>query len=124
MPPKDDEIEGFLFAALVEHWIAPHWARFDRKPPQEARFPLIIDDDLGFRPNQKRNSFPTKLFQECDPGLAAVHDEQGTTFHGKTTHHGQDQGVLQDVLALLDSGMGKTGKSHGKHPPFQDRSDQ
>jgi hypothetical protein len=124
LSPKDDEIQGFLLAAVVEHLITPHLTRFDRKSSQEARFSLIIDDDLGFGPNQKGNPFPPKLFQKRDSGITAIHDEEGTTLLGKTTHDGQDQSVLQDVLALSDPGMGKAGKSHRKHPPFKDRPDQ
>jgi hypothetical protein len=122
--PKDNQGQRDLLPGMIENRIALDLARFDRKTSQGLWLSLVINEDILFGSDQKRDTFSKKLHQQGRPGIAAVHDEQRSTLHGKATHHRQNQSMLQDVLTLLNHPIGEAGKGDGKDSSFKDQSQE
>jgi len=111
--PKDNQVQRDLLLGMVENGIALDDAGFGRKPGQSLCLALVINEDILFGSDQKRDAFLKKMPQQTYSRIAAVHDEKGSTLHGKAAHDGHDQGMLQNVLALLDHPIREARKSHG-----------
>jgi hypothetical protein len=107
---------------MIENAIALDLARFDRKAAQGLCLASVINHDILFGPDQKRDAFLKKVPQEGYPRIAAIHDEKRPNLHGKAAHDGHNQGMFQNVLALLDRPIREARKSHGKDSSLKDQA--
>jgi len=122
--PKDNQFQGDLLLGMVENGIELDLAGLERETSQGPGFPLVINEDILFGSHQERDAFAKKLQQQGRPRIAAVHDEKGSALHRKATHDGQNQGMFQDVLTLLNRPIHEAGEGDGQNSSFKDQSHQ
>jgi hypothetical protein len=79
---------------MIEDRIELDLAGLERETSQSPGSPLVINEGILSGSDQKRDAFAKKLHQQGRPSIAAVHDEQRPTLHGKAAHHRQNQGML------------------------------
>ena len=95
------------------------------KKPQGLGFPLVINEDILFRSDQKGDAFAKKLPSAEQPETSPRSMmSSGRLSTGKRLIDRQNQGMLQNDLALLDHPIREAGKSHGKDSSLKDQSHQ
>ena len=120
----DNEIDGILLRSVVQHAVSRETSVGSRETAEGNRSALAIDTDVPGSANEKGNACGGKLRQKTHPGVAAIHDEDGSRFDGKAGRDRHEQCVLDNVLALRHIVVDKTGKRDRQDAPFEDKPDK
>ena len=65
--PKDNQVQRDLLLGMIENGIALDLAGFGRKPAQGLCLALVINEDILFGSDQKRDAFLKKLASAGSP---------------------------------------------------------